>query len=76
MVSDSKNEPIPEEVIRKFKAKKGESWSAAFFCLMKELHCSSDELLEMPISRINVLLLEMKNHSEREQKEMKKARKK
>lgn len=69
-------EPIPKEVLQRLAAKKGQSWTAAFFYLMKELHLSAEELLEMPVSRINVLILELKDHAKREEEQSKKLSKK
>jgi hypothetical protein len=66
-------DPIPLEIFNKIhKKKNGNNWTTAFFYLMKELHLSDKELLEMPIPRIRVLLDELHEHAKREKKAMKK----
>lgn len=74
--NSNKFEPIPKEVIQRFAAKKGNSWTAAFFYMMKELGVSHDAFEEMPVSRLNVLLLELRDHNAREEKELKKSQRK
>lgn len=69
-------EQIPKEVLQRLAARKGQTWTAAFFYLMKELHLSAEEIVEMPLSRINVLLLELRDHNKREEEEHKKASRK
>lgn len=64
---------IPEEVKRKLSGGGGGVTTNLFY-LMKELHISYSELMEMPISAINVLLLELSEHAEREKKELERAK--
>lgn len=54
--------------------KRNSGFTTAFFYLMKDLNIPSEELLTMPVSRLNVLLLELKEHNEREKKASKKKR--
>lgn len=61
---------IPEHIIKKL-GTKNTGLSTALFYLMKELHVSHEELLEMPMPTIFQLLEELGEHSKREQKAMK-----
>ena len=68
------NELIDRDVINKFKGAKGSKITTSFFYLMKELHISYFELMEMPIPSIFILLEELKEHNIKEEKAMKKKR--
>jgi hypothetical protein len=66
---------ISKEYIRKLKLNQSGDYITALFYLMKELHISYCELMDMPLSAINMLLHELKNHQKREEKASKKGNK-
>jgi hypothetical protein len=72
--NQKKSEPIPLDVFNRLTKKNG--WTTNFFYLMKELHLSDEQLLEMPLPRLMALMAELKEHGEREEKALKKSRKK
>jgi hypothetical protein len=77
MAQNQPSEGFPEDILRKIHAKQSsKGWTTTFFYLMKELHLSDEQLLEMPLSRISVLTDELIDHQKREEKAMKKGSKK
>lgn len=68
-----RNERIDSKIVDKFVKGKSNGVTTALFYLMKELNMSYSDIYEMPVPAIFVLLEELKDHSEREEKAHKKA---
>ena len=66
---------IPKHVLAKFANKGKKSYTNVFFHLMKELHLSDEQLLDMPISRIQVLVKELSEYKKEEADSYKKSSK-
>jgi len=72
----AENPRIDRGIIKKHLRKGTSGFSTAIFYLMKELHLSYFDIQEMPAPAIFILLDELKEHVEREEKAHKKAARK
>lgn len=66
--------PLPPWVAKIGKKKEEGDIKRLFFFLMKELHLSYDDLLNMPVPAIIGLSDEMANFNKEQEKQMKKSR--
>ena len=71
-----KSELIDRGAVNRFLGKANKGFTTSLFYLMKELHLSHNDLLDMPVCSIMILMEELKAHGEREEAEHKKASRK